>query len=114
MAAVFQLVIAAVFAALVFALIAFAFRPLIGQLVGWYLENATHGIVGYTIKILGSLWWESCSRLAFAFFVSASYLVLAGANYASSALLESVEATANGYCRHIPHLCWCVVFGPDR
>lgn len=54
MAAVFQLVIAAVFAALVFALIAFVFVP-IGQLVGWYLENATHGIVGYTINILGSL-----------------------------------------------------------
>jgi len=37
-----------------FALIAFVFIP-IGQLVGWYLENARQGIRGYTVNILGSL-----------------------------------------------------------
>ena len=38
----------------VFGLIAFVFVP-IGQLVGWYLENASDGISGYTVNILGSL-----------------------------------------------------------
>jgi spermidine synthase len=38
----------------IFGLIAFVFVP-IGQLVGWYLEHATHGITGYTVNILGSL-----------------------------------------------------------
>jgi len=39
---------------LVFALLTFVFIPL-GQFVGWYLENAKKGILGYTINILGSL-----------------------------------------------------------
>lgn len=39
---------------LVFALITLIFVP-IGQFVGWYLENAGKGILGYTINILGSL-----------------------------------------------------------
>jgi spermidine synthase len=38
----------------IFGLIAFVFVP-VGQLVGWYLENATNGILGYTVNILGSL-----------------------------------------------------------
>jgi len=38
----------------IFAFIAFVFIPL-GQLVGWYLENAGKGIFGYTINVLGSL-----------------------------------------------------------
>jgi spermidine synthase len=38
----------------IFALIAFAFVP-IGQLVGWFLENAPQGIFGYTVNIVGSL-----------------------------------------------------------
>jgi spermidine synthase len=38
----------------IFALIALAFIP-IGQLVGWYLENAPNGIAGYTVNIVGSL-----------------------------------------------------------
>ncbi len=38
----------------IFALISFAFVP-IGQLVGWYLENAPNGIFGYTVNIVGSL-----------------------------------------------------------
>ncbi len=38
----------------IFGLIAFVFVP-IGQLVGWQLEHATHGITGYTVNILGSL-----------------------------------------------------------
>lgn len=37
-----------------FILITFIFVP-IGQLLGWYLENATNGILGYTVNILGSL-----------------------------------------------------------
>jgi spermidine synthase len=36
------------------ALISFAFVP-VGQLVGWYLENARNGIFGYTVNIIGSL-----------------------------------------------------------
>jgi spermidine synthase len=39
---------------LVFGLITFALVPL-GQLVGWYLENARKGILGYTVNIAGSL-----------------------------------------------------------
>ncbi|MGD1028655.1 methyltransferase domain-containing protein [Candidatus Binatus soli] len=38
----------------IFGLIAFVFVP-IGQLVGWLLEHATHGITAYTVNILGSL-----------------------------------------------------------
>jgi SAM-dependent methyltransferase len=37
-----------------FALVAFVFIPL-GQLVGWYLENARRGTRGYSVNILGSL-----------------------------------------------------------
>jgi spermidine synthase len=39
---------------LVFGLITFAFIP-VGQLVGWYLENASRGIPAYTVNIAGSL-----------------------------------------------------------
>jgi spermidine synthase len=38
----------------IFGLIAFVFVP-IGQIVGWQLEHATHGITAYTVNILGSL-----------------------------------------------------------
>ena len=38
----------------IFALISFVFVP-IGQLVGWYLENAPNGIFGYTVNIVSSL-----------------------------------------------------------
>jgi len=38
----------------IFALVAFAFVP-VGQLVGWYLENAPNGIRGYTVNIVASL-----------------------------------------------------------
>ncbi len=37
-----------------FVLVCFLFIPL-GQLVGWYLENAPHGIFGYSLNILASL-----------------------------------------------------------
>jgi spermidine synthase len=37
-----------------FALITLTFVP-IGQLVGWYLENAPNGIFAYTVNIVGSL-----------------------------------------------------------
>jgi hypothetical protein len=48
-------VVGAVFVVVgVFALITFVFVP-IGQLVGWYLENAHEGIRGYTTNVLGSL-----------------------------------------------------------
>ena len=48
------LVAAMIVVVLVFGLITFAFVPL-GQLVGWYLENARKGILGYTVNIAGSL-----------------------------------------------------------
>lgn len=37
-----------------FLLISLIFIP-VGQLVGWYLENARHGIMAYTVNVLGSL-----------------------------------------------------------
>src|SRR2546427_7691593 len=37
-----------------FSLICFVFIPL-GQLVGWYLENASNGILAYSINVLASL-----------------------------------------------------------
>ena len=37
-----------------FALIATAFIPF-GQLVGWYLENAPHGVTAYSVNVLASL-----------------------------------------------------------
>jgi SAM-dependent methyltransferase len=37
-----------------FALIALNFIP-IGQMIGWYLENAPRGITGYTVNIIGSI-----------------------------------------------------------
>ncbi|MGO8736809.1 MAG: methyltransferase domain-containing protein [Terriglobia bacterium] len=51
---VLGLLVAIAVAACVFALVSFVFIP-VGQLVGWYLENATKGIAGYTTNILGSL-----------------------------------------------------------
>ncbi|PYV09434.1 MAG: hypothetical protein DMG07_23205, partial [Acidobacteria bacterium] len=41
-------------ALLFFALIAFVFVP-IGQMVGWYLENGSNGVLAYTINVLASL-----------------------------------------------------------
>ena len=38
----------------IFGMIALVFVP-IGQMVGWYLENAANGIAGYTVNIVGSL-----------------------------------------------------------
>jgi len=38
----------------IFSLICFVFIPL-GQLVGWYLENAANGILAYSINVLASL-----------------------------------------------------------
>ncbi|HZD09590.1 MAG TPA: methyltransferase domain-containing protein, partial [Candidatus Limnocylindrales bacterium] len=38
----------------IFSLIAFSFIPL-GQLVGWYLENATNGILAYSVNVMASL-----------------------------------------------------------
>jgi spermidine synthase len=45
---------ALIFVIPLFGLIALVFVP-IGQLVGWYLENASNGISGYTVNIIGSL-----------------------------------------------------------
>ncbi|HKM66444.1 MAG TPA: hypothetical protein VJX70_04695 [Candidatus Acidoferrum sp.] len=39
---------------LLFTLIAFIFIP-VGQMIGWYLENAKRGISSYSVNILGSL-----------------------------------------------------------
>ncbi len=48
------LLLAALVIVPLFSLLAFLFVPL-GQLVGWYLENAGNGIFGYTVNTLGSL-----------------------------------------------------------
>lgn len=45
---------ATLFTALLFAMISAVFIPM-GQLVGWYLENATRGILGYSLNVLASL-----------------------------------------------------------
>ncbi len=37
-----------------FALMAFAFVP-VGQMIGWYLERASNGILAYTVNVVGSL-----------------------------------------------------------
>src|SRR5207247_7619234 len=37
-----------------FSLICFSFIPL-GQVVGWYLENASNGILAYSVNVLASL-----------------------------------------------------------
>lgn len=50
----FGLVAAVLFIVPSFGLIACALIPL-GQLVGWYLENSSHGILAYTVNIIGSL-----------------------------------------------------------
>jgi len=38
----------------IFSLIAFSFIPL-GQLVGWYIENASHGVLAYSVNVIASL-----------------------------------------------------------
>jgi spermidine synthase len=79
--AVFLLLVAALFAALLFGLIAFVFIP-IGQLVGWYLENAANGIFGYTINILGSLAGIALyTLLCFLSQPPATWFVVAGAMF---------------------------------
>jgi SAM-dependent methyltransferase len=62
-----------------FALIALVFIP-IGQLVGWYLENAGQGIAGYSVNILGSLAGILLyTLLCFLYQPPAIWLALAGA-----------------------------------
>jgi len=63
----------------IFGLIAFVFVP-VGQLVGWYLENATNGIFGYTVNILGSLAGIALfTLLSFLYQPPAIWFLLAGA-----------------------------------
>ncbi len=38
----------------IFSLICFIFIPL-GQLVGWYLENTSNGVLAYSVNVLASL-----------------------------------------------------------
>lgn len=38
----------------IFGLIAFSFVPM-GQLVGWYLENSSHGIVAYSVNVVAAI-----------------------------------------------------------
>jgi SAM-dependent methyltransferase len=62
-----------------FGLISFAFIP-IGQLVGWYLENAPNGIFGYTVNVLASLAGIALyTLLCFLFQPPAIWFLLAGA-----------------------------------
>src|SRR5690242_855415 len=49
-----SLVSALLICALLFVLIGFIFIP-IGQMVGWYLENAPKGIAAYSVNVLASL-----------------------------------------------------------
>ena len=53
-ASLLSLVFALIICALLFVLIGFIFIP-IGQLVGWYLENAPKGIAAYSVNVLASL-----------------------------------------------------------
>jgi spermidine synthase len=63
----------------IFALISFAFVP-VGQLVGWYLENAPNGILGYSVNIVGSLVGIGLyTLLCFLFQPPATWFLLAGA-----------------------------------
>jgi spermidine synthase len=63
---------------IVFTLVAFIFIP-VGQFVGWYLENAKKGILGYTINILGSLVGILLyTLLCFLYFSPAVWLLFAG------------------------------------
>jgi SAM-dependent methyltransferase len=48
------ILLAMIFVVPLFALIATAFIPF-GQLVGWYLENATKGVAAYSVNVLASL-----------------------------------------------------------
>jgi spermidine synthase len=52
--AAYGLGLAAVVTLPIFALLAVAFIPL-GQLVGWYLENASNGIAAYSVNVASSL-----------------------------------------------------------
>lgn len=62
----------------IFALISFAFVP-VGQLVGWYLENAPNGIRGYTVNIVASLVGIGLyTLLCFLFQPPAMWFLLAG------------------------------------
>lgn len=45
---------AVLFSVVIFALLALTFVP-IGQLVGWYIENAPNGISGYSVNVLASM-----------------------------------------------------------
>jgi len=78
----FSLVILAAAVAVIvpiFCLIAFVFIPL-GQLVGWYLERAHNGILGYSVNILGSLAGiVSYTLLCFLYQPPATWFLLAGA-----------------------------------
>jgi spermidine synthase len=61
-----------------FSVISFAFIP-IGQLVGWYLENAPNGIFGYTVNVLASLAGIALyTLLCFLFQPPAVWFLLAG------------------------------------
>lgn len=63
---------------LIFMLITFLFIPL-GQMVGWYLENASRGIFGYSVNIFGSLVGIALyTLLCFLYQPPAVWLALAG------------------------------------
>lgn len=49
-----NMIVALLISAILFLLIGFLFIP-VGQMVGWYLENAQHGITGYTLNVLASV-----------------------------------------------------------
>ncbi len=72
---------AVLISALLFVLVAFSFVP-IGQMVGWYLENAAHGITGYTINVLASIAGTVLfTTLCFRYQPPPVWFALAGAMY---------------------------------
>jgi spermidine synthase len=97
-----------------FALIVFVFVP-IGQMIGWYLENAPNGLRAYSINVAGSLVgillytaisflaqpppvWFVCSALLFALVLAPArrLALLAAAGMLLCAGLASLTALAHG------------------
>jgi len=62
-----------------FAVIAMIFVPT-GQLVGWYLENASNGVTAYSVNVLASLAGIACyTLLCFLYQPPAVWMLIAGA-----------------------------------
>jgi SAM-dependent methyltransferase len=78
-----------------FTLIAMTFLPL-GQLIGWHIENATNGILGYTVNVIASLLGILLYSLLCNWYLPPSYW------FAVAAGLALI------LCWHIPFLRWAM------